>query len=190
MILVRPAPEHLAGYAAALNRGWSPDNVRGRITAEAHLASIDADAAAFLASLSYEDPAGATIEMPDGRRVPRLPGFVRWMWDGDFAGAINLRWLPDGGTLPVLEFGHIGFAVVPWKRRRGYATRALALILPEARARGLDHVELTTEPDNLASRRTIEANGGVQVGRFETVAAQGGRAALRYRIALTGLTGR
>ena len=26
-----------------------------------------------------------------GTRVPRLPGFVRWIWDGALAGSINLR---------------------------------------------------------------------------------------------------
>jgi hypothetical protein len=42
---------------------------------------------------------------------------------------------------------------------------------------------LTTSPD-------IEANRGVQAGCFEKVPTHGGGAALRYRIALTGLTGR
>jgi len=30
--------------------------------------------------------------------------------------------------------------------RQGYATKALALVLPEARAEGLDYVEITTDP--------------------------------------------
>jgi predicted acetyltransferase len=42
----------------------------------------------------------------------------------------------------------------------------LALMLPEARAVGLERVEITTEPDNFASRRTIERNGGRLVGEF------------------------
>ena len=85
---------------------------------------------------------------------------------------------------PPHVLGHIGFSVVPWKRGRGYATRALALLLPEARTRGLPHVELTTEPDNLPSQRTIEKNGGVLVERFEKAPAYGGGASLRYRIEL------
>ena len=150
----------------ALARGWSPDTMRPEV-AEEQLAQIREDAAGFLAAMEDENPRGATVTLPDGSRVPRLPWFVRWMWDGALAGSINLRWPPTAPPMPPHVLGHIGFAVVPWKRRRGYATRALALLLPEARARGLASVELTTEPDNLASQRTIERNGGLLVERFE-----------------------
>jgi len=48
--------------------------------------------------------------------------------------------------------------VVPWKRRLGYATRALALFLPDVRPPGLRFVELTTDVDNVPSQRVIEAS--------------------------------
>jgi predicted acetyltransferase len=73
---------------------------------------------------------------------------------------------------------------VPWKRGQGYAKQALALILEEARERGLDHVEITTTPDNLASQKVIEANRGAFVEAFEKVPELGGGETLRYRIAL------
>jgi predicted acetyltransferase len=181
--LARPGRDHLAAYVAALERGWSPDNVRGRATAEAHLARIAEDPEAFLASLDDRAPT-ATIELPDGTIVPRLPGFVRWIWDGDLVGSINLRWQPGTGDLPPHVLGHVGFAVVPWKRRRGYASRALALILPEARTLGLPWIELTTDPENVPSQRTIEKNGGILIERFEKPPAYGGGPSLRFRIPL------
>ena len=184
MRLVTPGPEHLASYANALRRGWSPDNVRGRLTAAAHLDRIAADPAAFLAGLDHRDPAGASITLPDGTRVPRLPGFVRWIWDGALAGSIGLRWQPGTDDLPPHVLNHVGYAVVPWKRRRGYATRALALLLPEARAPGLRRLELTTEPENLASCRVIERNGGILIDEIEKPRAYGGGASLRFVIAL------
>jgi predicted acetyltransferase len=106
------------------------------------------------------------------------------MWDGEFCGTIGFRWRPGTETLPPTCLGHIGYAVVPWKRGRGYATRALRLLLPEAKAEGLRYVEITTEPDNPASMRVIEKNGGILVEAFTKVSELGGGAGLRYRIEL------
>ncbi len=74
--------------------------------------------------------------------------------------------------------------MVPWKRQRGYATRALELLLPEARNVGLPYVEVSTDATNLASRRVIEVNGGDLVEPFRKPASHGGTLSLRYRIAL------
>jgi predicted acetyltransferase len=109
--------------------------------------------------------------LPDGTSVPRLPGIVRWMWDGEFAGMIGFRWQVGTAELPPTCLGHIGFNVPPSKLCRGYATAGLAAILPEARRVGLPYAELTTTPDNLASQRVIEKGGGVLVERRPPAAA-------------------
>ncbi|TIP32876.1 MAG: GNAT family N-acetyltransferase, partial [Mesorhizobium sp.] len=96
----------------------------------------------------------------------------------------GLRWQRGTSALPPHVLGHIGYAVVPWKEGRGYATEALRLMLGEARAVGLDHVEITTDLDNLASQKVILANGGILIGRFAKVAAYGGAESLKYRIDL------
>jgi predicted acetyltransferase len=58
--------------------------------------------------------------------------------------------------------GHIGYAVVPEFRRRGYATRILHLSIQIARDKlGLTRILLTCDDDNIGSIRTIEKNGGV-----------------------------
>jgi predicted acetyltransferase len=44
------------------------------------------------------------------------------------------------------------------------ATRALGLLLPIVRARGLPRLLVTCDEDNPASRRVIERNGGVPAG--------------------------
>jgi predicted acetyltransferase len=80
--------------------------------------------------------------------------------------------------------GHIGYAVVPWKRGRGYAKRALALMLIEARCNGLPFVQVTTDPDNAASQAVVRANGGRLVERFLKSAAFGGTDSLRFYIDL------
>jgi predicted acetyltransferase len=116
--------------------------------------------------------------------VPRLPGYRRWMWDGEFCGSIGFRWQPGTSALPPHCLGHIGYSVVPWKQRLGHATRALALLLPDVRKEGLAYVELTTDPDNLPSQKVITANGGVLVKRFRKEPAYGQAEALLFRIPL------
>lgn len=182
MDLVRPERQHLESYVAALRRGWSADNTRGLITAQEELQRIDADPDAFLASLEYREAQGATIKLPDGTKVPRLPGFRRWMWDTEFCGSIGFRWQPGTTALPPHCLGHIGYAVVPWKQGQGMATKALGCILPEAWAVGLPFVELTTDPENIASQRVIEANGGVLFEAFTKLPQFGSKPGLRYRI--------
>ncbi|MGE0283266.1 MAG: GNAT family N-acetyltransferase [Rhizobiaceae bacterium] len=183
MKLVRPALEYLPSYRAALERNWSPDNVRLLEATREQLAAIDDDPAAFVASL--DDPAGRQppIKLPDGSLVQRLPSIRRWVWDGEIAGSIGFRWQKGTAELPAHVLGHIGYAIVPWKSGRGYATEALRLILVEARALGLPYVELTADPDNASSQKVIVNNGGRLVERFAKHAAYGGES-LRYRIEL------
>ena len=182
--IVKPALVHLPSYKAALERGWSPDNVRLVEATREQLAVIEDDPVAFLAGLDDPEAKGPPITLPDGTTVPRLPSFRRWIWDGEVAGSIGLRWQKGTSALPPHVLGHIGYAVVPWKDRRGYATEALPLMLDEARAVGLDYVEITTDLDNLASQKVILANGGILVGRFAKAAAYGGAESFKYRIDL------
>jgi predicted acetyltransferase len=184
MHLVWPSHEYLPSYAAALERGWSADNVRGQVAAQEELDKIHEDAGAFLASLVDREAKGPRVTLPDGSSVARLPGYRRWLWDGEFCGSIGFRWQPGTTELPPYCLGHIGYAVVPWKQGKGYATRALAMLLPDIRAEGLPYIEVTTDPDNLPSQRVIEANGGVLVQRFIKPPQFGGKEGVRYRIAL------
>lgn len=198
LTLVRPGAAYLDAYCAALRRGWSADNVRGAAAAAEDLERIAADPEAFLALADDPDARGGPVTLPDGRQVQRLPSLRRWMWDdahdpgeeAGFVGSIGLRWPKDGGALPPHVLGHIGYAVVPWQRRRGHATRALALMLDIARERGLESVEITTDADNLASQRVITANGGVLVGPFDKGAAYGHAPGLRWRIDLAAAPAR
>lgn len=178
--LFEPSLAQLPGYADALARGWSPNTTRD-VSAE-QLAAIARDREAFVAELLSQV---GTVKLPDGTEIPKLPNRVRWMWDGEFAGQIALRWQPGTDALPDYVSGHVGYAVVPWKRRRGHATRALALMLPVAREVGLRRIEITTDADNAASQRVIEANGGRLVGEFLDP-RHGPKPKLRYIIDLEG----
>ena len=181
MTLEVPRLELLDAYAAALRTGWSPSNARD--VSGDQLARIAADPEAFVASFTWTP--GATITVDEGRIVARLPDETRWIWDGDFCGSINFRHVPGTDDLPPHVSGHIGYAVVPGKRRRGYASQALRGMLPVAAGVGLTRVMVTCDDDNLPSRRVIEACGGVSLGEPLT-SADSARPKLRYWIATAG----
>jgi predicted acetyltransferase len=182
--LIKPSLAYLPHYTAALERGWSPDNIRKDEAIREQLAQIADDPERFVAEQDDPDALGPPIKLPDGSVAQRLPGLHRWLWDGEFCGVIGLRWQPGTSALPPHVLGHIGFSVVAWKRGRGYAKAALAQLLPEARARGLTSVELTTDPGNIASQRVILFNRGRLVERFRKSDAYGGAEAFRFRIDL------
>lgn len=184
MDLVWPSLEKLPRFVDALHRGWAPRNVDGAAAIRAALEEIERDPAGYVARQIDREGKGPPIRLPDGSVVPRLPSLTRWMWDGDFCGLIGFRWQPGSPALPPHVLGHIGYTVVPWKRRRGYATAALRLILDDVRPEGLPYVELTSDPDNLPSHRVITANGGVLVERFTKPSAFGAEPGLRFRIYL------
>jgi predicted acetyltransferase len=144
------------------------------------------DPAGLLGRMDDPNGYGPPVVLPDGSTVPRLPSLTRWMWDGEFCGSTSLRWQAGTHDLPPTCLGHVGYSVVPWKQRRGYATAALALLLPEAPAHGLRFVDLVTDAANVASQLVIQANGGVEVERFTKPDATGGGAAIRWRIDVGG----
>ena len=79
---------------------------------------------------------------------------------GRIVGRASIRHalVPPLGNLA----GHIGYAVLPEFRNRGYATQILRAAIHFAHdALGLDRVLVTCDDDNIGSRKVIEANGGV-----------------------------
>ena len=80
--------------------------------------------------------------------------------DDKILGMIDVR---HKLTTPFLQeyAGHIGYAVRPSERRKGYATRMLKLVLSYCHSLGIFAVRLGCHTDNKASIRTIERCGGV-----------------------------
>jgi predicted acetyltransferase len=173
--LAEPQAAMLESYADALRRGWSPSNTRD-VTGE-QLAAIAADPTVFLARVTAPK---STYALPDCSSAEQLSSMVCWMWDGEFCGVISLRYQPGSSALPPHVSGHIGYAVVPWKRKHGYASRALKQMLAEAHVLGLTEVYLTTDPGNIASRIVIERNGGQRVGNWSHPAVHGGAEVERW----------
>lgn len=90
----------------------------------------------------------------------QVPSTTYWLMDDGVPVALScLRHrltdaLRKGG-------GHIGYAVDSAKRGRGYGKALLGLMIQEARRMGItEELLVTIHPDNTASRRVAEANGG------------------------------
>lgn len=75
-----------------------------------------------------------------------------------FIGRVSIR----HRLTPALKVlgGHIGYAVRPTQRRKGYGTMMLKMGLKKAEALGLKDVLLTCDWGNMPSRKIIESSGG------------------------------
>lgn len=124
--------------------------------------------------LTPEDVEQFLGEAPSGRfpgdePTGRAPAYQFWMLLRHGPGGPNERPpLRIAGGLsvricdwPNIEryYGHLGYHVYPAARGQRYAYRASRLVLPLLRAHGLRHAWVTCDPDNVASRRTIERLG-------------------------------
>lgn len=95
----------------------------------------------------------------DGK-VPSNTYLAVRLCDNKIVGIIDLR---HHINHPVLSLwgGHIGYSVRPNERRKGYAKEMLRLTLQICKAKNLDRVMITCSRENIASEKTIIANGGV-----------------------------
>lgn len=109
--------------------------------------------------LALENFAAFVAELEDeaaGRNLPPgiFPQQTYWTIRNGISmlGEIRLR--------PTKPDDHIGYNIRPSERRKGYATRQLALGLEEAQRHGLAKVMLPVRQGNTGSERTIEKLGG------------------------------
>lgn len=182
--LLTPNLALLPSYLAALERGWTPNKDDDPDGAKRLLDRIRKDPEAFLASLVNPTGRGEPILLEDGTSVPRLPFTRFWIIDGDYVGDLNLRWQQGTSALPAYVLGHVGYAVVPWKRSAGYASAALRLLMPFARELGLEWLDIAMDTCNMASRRTAEKAGADFVKIFNAGLEYGNVDACLYRLAL------
>ena len=94
-------------------------------------------------------------------------------------GAVNIRHHLNEALL--LNGGHIGDGVRPSERRKGIATKMIALALEECKKLGICKVLMVCDRDNIDSAKSIRNNGGVLENEVEV----DGVVEQRYWIGLT-----
>ncbi len=95
---------------------------------------------------------------------------------GNLLGMIDIRHRLNDH---LLQFGgHIGYSVLPAQRKKGIATQMLALALVQCKVLGITRALVTCNQENIASAKTILANGGV----LENEVPEGARITQRYWI--------
>ncbi|MBI4427314.1 MAG: GNAT family N-acetyltransferase [Candidatus Magasanikbacteria bacterium] len=96
-----------------------------------------------------------------GVNLPKgiVPASTFWLIDkGIFIGRVGIR---HKLNKKLRGFGgHIGYAIRPSKRNRGYGSKILRLALQKAKQLGLKKALVTCDDTNIASQKIIEKNGG------------------------------
>lgn len=89
----------------------------------------------------------------------RVPQSIYWFYvDGKPAGMVKIRHYLNDSLRQ--NGGHIGYALAPEYRGKGYGNKILELALLEARNLGVDDILLVCNLDNAASKAVIIKNGG------------------------------
>lgn len=117
------------------------------------------------------------INLPDSW----VPDSTYWLVTGHnrIVGAVNIR-----HSLTEHLFnagGHIGYGIRPSERRKGYATKLLALSLEKAKQLNITKALIVCDEVNTASEKTILHNGGL---RDEDFIEEDGNVVRRFWIEL------
>ena len=104
--------------------------------------------------------------IPADQSQARVPAYFLHIVEhgnDDPVGYIDIR---IGDNEGLFYGGHIGYRVYEDFRGNSYAEKACRLVVPIAIAHGMHCLRITCNPDNLASKRTIEKLGARFIGIF------------------------
>jgi predicted acetyltransferase len=96
----------------------------------------------------------------------RVPSTLYWGIVGNkFVGRLDLRHRLNKNL--ALMGGHIGYAVVPSERKKGYGTEMLRLGLKKAKKLDIKKALVTCDETNIGSKKIIEKNGGIFASKIK-----------------------
>lgn len=98
------------------------------------------------------------LNIPD-ERVPANTYFLIRESDNKIIGMMNLRHRLNDFLLE--QGGHIGYAIRPTERKKGYGTLMLKLGLERCKELNINKVLLTCDKVNIPSAKVIQKNNGI-----------------------------
>ena len=159
--LVKPSAKVLPSYLEALAEGDFCNMALGAFADESP-EEISKNPEEYIRRVNDSSP--RVVQLPDGSEYCVTDHELYWLVDGDrYLGSVSLRYAGDRELIE--EFGgHVGIAIRPALLNKGYGVRASALALqltaPLFKARGIESIFVTCNPNNSPSKRLIEHNGG------------------------------
>ena len=94
------------------------------------------------------------VKKEEKHQVPDSTFFCLDTQRNIFVGAVNIRHYLNEQLL--LNGGHIGDGVRPSERRKGIATKMIAMALEECKKLGINKVLMVCDKDNIASAKSIQ----------------------------------
>lgn len=168
MELVRPMRKYDQGWKEAL-REFEEENVGGFWNFPEKPTDIDS-----YILRDEESSHGTNLQ------TNWVPSTTYWLIDNEtFIGHVNLRHRLNDKLM--MHGGHIGYAIRPTERRKGYGAKILELVLPKAEELGIQKALVTCEESNIGSRKIIENNGG----KYQNTVESDGKSIRRYWINLS-----
>ena len=140
-------------FLAAVQEYKEESPIDGKDVSTLDLSLIEKDFSLYISQL---------LSQARGENLPMgyVPQTIYWLIDKDeFIGRVSLRHRLTKSLLRI--GGHIGYYIRPTQRQKGYGKKILALTLSKAKELGLKKVLVTCDESNPASRKIIEANGGI-----------------------------
>ena len=174
MELIVPSVKYNDSFIQAVKEYQSVDADDRKDIFELKVEELQSDFSSYIANLLSES---------EGKNLPEgyVPQTTYWLIDnGEFIGRVSIRHTLTEHLLK--EGGHIGYDISPSKRNKGYGRKILELSLLKAKELGIDKVLVTCNETNLASKKIIEANGGILENALDM--GEGKPKKLRYWITL------
>ncbi len=132
-------------------------SAQAQLAAERHEFGLN-----YRAGMRWEDYLRLVSDNAIGRNLPErfvASTFLLAEVDGVVVGRTSIR--HELNDFLINFGGHVGYAVIPTERRKGYATEILRQSIALTRAMGIDRTLVTCDDANLGSIKVIEAGGGV-----------------------------